>query len=49
MNRRLAVDVPQVVVADTRIAFGQLGRVRQQAKARVVGLTGSSGKTSVKR
>jgi UDP-N-acetylmuramyl pentapeptide synthase len=50
VNRRLAVDVPQVVVADTRIAFGQLGAwVRQQAKARVVGLTGSSGKTSVKR
>jgi len=49
VNRRLAVDVPQVVVADTRIAFGQLGAwVRQQAKARVVGLTGSSGKTSVK-
>lgn len=49
VNRRLAVDVPQVVVADTRIAFGQLGAwVRQQSKARVVGLTGSSGKTSVK-
>lgn len=41
--------VPQVVVADTRIALGQLaGWVRQQSGARVVALTGSSGKTSVK-
>jgi len=49
VSKRLAVDVPQVRVADTRIAFGQLAAwVRQQAKARVVGLTGSSGKTSVK-
>lgn len=49
VSRRLDVAVPQVVVADTRIAFGQLGAwVRQQSSARVVGLTGSSGKTSVK-
>ncbi|NIF23121.1 MULTISPECIES: UDP-N-acetylmuramoyl-tripeptide--D-alanyl-D-alanine ligase [Pantoea] len=49
VSRRLDVNVPQVVVADTRIAFGKLaGWVRQQSKARVVGLTGSSGKTSVK-
>ncbi|MDZ7279498.1 UDP-N-acetylmuramoyl-tripeptide--D-alanyl-D-alanine ligase [Pantoea eucrina] len=49
VNKPLPVDVPQVVVADTRIAFGQIAAwVRQQSKARVVGLTGSSGKTSVK-
>ncbi|MBB6115618.1 UDP-N-acetylmuramoyl-tripeptide--D-alanyl-D-alanine ligase [Rahnella inusitata] len=49
VSKRLPVDVPQLVVADTRIALGQLGGwVRQQAPARVVGLTGSSGKTSVK-
>lgn len=49
VSKRLPVDVPQLVVADTRIALGQLGGwVRQQVPARVVGLTGSSGKTSVK-
>ncbi|ERK12386.1 MAG: UDP-N-acetylmuramoyl-tripeptide--D-alanyl-D-alanine ligase [Pantoea sp.] len=49
VSKHLPVAVPQVVVADTRIAFGQLAAwVRQQAKARVVALTGSSGKTSVK-
>nr|WP_310617647.1 UDP-N-acetylmuramoyl-tripeptide--D-alanyl-D-alanine ligase [Pantoea cypripedii] len=49
VSKQLPVAVPQVVVADTRIAFGRLGGwVRQQVKARVVALTGSSGKTSVK-
>jgi len=49
VSKRLPVVVPQIVVADTRIALGQLGAwVRQQVPARVVGLTGSSGKTSVK-
>jgi len=49
VSKRLPVEVPQLVVADTRIALGQLGGwVRQQVPARVVGLTGSSGKTSVK-
>jgi len=49
VSKHLPVAVPQVVVADTRIALGQLaGWVRQQSGARVVALTGSSGKTSVK-
>ncbi|MBU9825342.1 MULTISPECIES: UDP-N-acetylmuramoyl-tripeptide--D-alanyl-D-alanine ligase [Rahnella] len=49
VSKRLPVDVPQLLVTDTRIALGQLGGwVRQQVPARVVGLTGSSGKTSVK-
>lgn len=49
VSHRLPLDVPQLVVADTRIALGQLGAwVRQQVSARVVALTGSSGKTSVK-
>lgn len=49
VSKHLPVAVPQVVVADTRIALGQLaGWVRQQSTARVVALTGSSGKTSVK-
>jgi len=47
--KRLPIDAPQLVVADTRIALGKLGAwVRQQVPARVVALTGSSGKTSVK-
>lgn len=49
VDRQLAVNCPQVVVDDTRIAMGQLAAwVRQQVSARIVGLTGSSGKTSVK-
>ncbi|MCX8957557.1 UDP-N-acetylmuramoyl-tripeptide--D-alanyl-D-alanine ligase [Erwinia psidii] len=49
VSKHLPVAVPQVVVADTHIALGQLaGWVRQQSSARVVALTGSSGKTSVK-
>lgn len=49
VSKHLHVAVPQVVVADTRIALGQLARwVRHKSTARVVALTGSSGKTSVK-
>ncbi|MFD1804138.1 UDP-N-acetylmuramoyl-tripeptide--D-alanyl-D-alanine ligase [Mixta tenebrionis] len=49
VSKRLQVDVPQVVVSDTRIALGLLAAwVRQQVSAHVVALTGSSGKTSVK-
>lgn len=49
VSKRLPVELPQVVVADTRIALGQLAAwVRQQSNARIVALTGSSGKTSVK-
>ncbi|MFC0228640.1 UDP-N-acetylmuramoyl-tripeptide--D-alanyl-D-alanine ligase [Serratia aquatilis] len=49
VSKRLLVDVPQLIVNDTKIALGQLGAwVRQQVPAKVVALTGSSGKTSVK-
>ncbi|EPS2707730.1 UDP-N-acetylmuramoyl-tripeptide--D-alanyl-D-alanine ligase [Cronobacter turicensis] len=49
VSRKLNIDLPQLVVADTRLAFGELAAwVRQQVPARVVALTGSSGKTSVK-
>jgi UDP-N-acetylmuramoyl-tripeptide--D-alanyl-D-alanine ligase len=48
VSRPLACDLPQVV-KDTRQAFGELAAwVRQQVPTRVVALTGSSGKTSVK-
>lgn len=43
------VALPQVVVADTRIALGQLGALNRAAFAGpLVAITGSSGKTSVK-
>lgn len=49
VSKRLPVEVPQLLVQDTRLALGTLGAwVRTQSKARVVALTGSSGKTSVK-
>ncbi|KFC07693.1 UDP-N-acetylmuramoylalanyl-D-glutamyl-2,6-diaminopimelate--D-alanyl-D-alanine ligase [Trabulsiella guamensis ATCC 49490] len=49
VSRKLDCELPQVVVKDTRLAFGELGAwVRQNVPARVVALTGSSGKTSVK-
>jgi len=48
------LDVPQVQVDDTRIALGQLAAHwrqtwgQQQAAGKLVGITGSNGKTSVK-
>ena len=47
--REVDVDLPQVIVADTQIALGDLASaVRAQRRARVVGITGSNGKTTVK-
>jgi UDP-N-acetylmuramoyl-tripeptide--D-alanyl-D-alanine ligase len=41
--------LPQLVVADTRVALGQLGALNRAAYARqVAAITGSSGKTTVK-
>ncbi|MGK4330443.1 UDP-N-acetylmuramoyl-tripeptide--D-alanyl-D-alanine ligase [Lonsdalea quercina] len=49
VSKRLPVSAPQLIVKDTRLALGALAAwVRQQSSARVVALTGSSGKTSVK-
>lgn len=49
VSRPLDCDLPQLIVKDTRLAFGELAAwVRAQVPARVVALTGSSGKTSVK-
>lgn len=42
-------DLPALVVPDTRLALGQLGAWnRAQSRAKVVALTGSQGKTTVK-
>jgi UDP-N-acetylmuramoyl-tripeptide--D-alanyl-D-alanine ligase len=47
--RPVAVDLPQVVVTDTLLALGDLASaVRAQCRARVAGITGSNGKTTVK-
>lgn len=48
-QRQLDVAVPQVLVADTRQAFGRFAMLwRQQFRKPVVGVTGSNGKTTVK-
>jgi UDP-N-acetylmuramoyl-tripeptide--D-alanyl-D-alanine ligase len=47
--RRVDVDLPQVIVADTERALGDLASaVRGERRARVIGITGSNGKTTVK-
>ena len=47
--RELNLDLPQVIVADTLLALGEIARVvRGNSRARVVGITGSNGKTTVK-
>ncbi|HEY0180284.1 MAG TPA: UDP-N-acetylmuramoyl-tripeptide--D-alanyl-D-alanine ligase [Dokdonella sp.] len=49
VERELDVALPQVVVADALAALGELARtVRLQRRARVIGVTGSNGKTTVK-
>lgn len=43
------VSIPQLVVSNTRLALGQLGALNRQAfEGKVVGVTGSSGKTTTK-
>lgn len=49
VSESVATDLPCLKVADTRIALGQLGaHNRARSQARVLALTGSQGKTSVK-
>ncbi|MBX4180713.1 UDP-N-acetylmuramoyl-tripeptide--D-alanyl-D-alanine ligase [Sodalis sp. CWE] len=49
VNRPIPLTVPQLIVTDTKRALGQLGAwVRRQVSARIVAVTGSSGKTTVK-
>lgn len=49
VSRWVDVDLPQIKVADTRLSLGQwAGHVRRQFNPRVVAVTGSCGKTSVK-
>ena len=49
VSRRLPVELPQICVDDTRLALGRLaGHWRQRFNGKVVGITGSNGKTTVK-
>ena len=49
VNRPLALPVPQLVVSDVLVALGQIASMlRQRLNPRVVGITGSNGKTTVK-
>ncbi|MGE5184786.1 MAG: UDP-N-acetylmuramoyl-L-alanyl-D-glutamate--2,6-diaminopimelate ligase [Acidobacteriota bacterium] len=52
VERRVDVDVPQIVVADTRLALGKLARAHRRAWAeegkKIVAITGSAGKTTTK-
>ncbi|UYI47530.1 UDP-N-acetylmuramoyl-tripeptide--D-alanyl-D-alanine ligase [Vibrio natriegens] len=49
VQKRLDVDVPQVVVADSKIALGEIAAwVHQSCQTPTVAITGSCGKTTVK-
>jgi len=49
VNRRLNLEIPQLVVTDVLGALGTLARlVRDRIDPVVIGITGSNGKTSVK-
>lgn len=49
VSRRVDVDLPQIEVADTRIALGRLAAAwRDQHDVTVIGVTGSNGKTTLK-
>ncbi|SCB84738.1 UDP-N-acetylmuramoyl-tripeptide--D-alanyl-D-alanine ligase [Gilliamella intestini] len=49
VDHKLDKTIPQIVVKDTRLALGVIANfIRQQSTAKIVALTGSSGKTSVK-
>ena len=49
VTRRIDSPLPQIVVDDTALALGDLASaVRAQSNVRVIGITGSNGKTTVK-
>jgi len=48
-TRKMIVNIPQIIVADTRLALAELaGAVRDKLKVKVCAITGSNGKTTVK-
>ncbi|MBZ0221853.1 MAG: UDP-N-acetylmuramoyl-tripeptide--D-alanyl-D-alanine ligase [Dokdonella sp.] len=49
VERALDLDLPQILVADSQLALGDIAHaVRRRSNARVIGITGSNGKTTVK-
>lgn len=49
VDHEVDIDLPQVVVADTERALGRIAAaIRQRSAAKVVAITGSNGKTTVK-
>ncbi len=49
VDRPLDCDISQIVVADTRLALGQLGAaVKARLQPKTIAVTGSAGKTTVK-
>ncbi len=49
VEKQVECDLPQLVVADCRLALGQLAASwRSQFQGKVIGITGSNGKTTVK-
>jgi UDP-N-acetylmuramoyl-tripeptide--D-alanyl-D-alanine ligase len=49
VERELALALPQVVVGDSQVALGEIARaLRMRSIAKVIGITGSNGKTTVK-
>ncbi|MBU0501484.1 MAG: UDP-N-acetylmuramoyl-tripeptide--D-alanyl-D-alanine ligase [Gammaproteobacteria bacterium] len=49
VERESALPIPQLIVADTRLALGRLAAVwRDRANPRLIGVTGSNGKTTLK-
>ncbi|MEP7043683.1 MAG: UDP-N-acetylmuramoyl-tripeptide--D-alanyl-D-alanine ligase [Dokdonella sp.] len=49
VSRELPLELPQVVVADSLVALGEIARrANAPHRARIVGITGSNGKTTVK-
>lgn len=49
VEQRSSVNIPQLIVKDTRLALGNIARFnRQRLDAKFIAITGSSGKTTVK-
>ena len=49
LSETVEVDIPQITVDDTRLALGKLaGSWRKRMPAKVIGITGSNGKTTLK-
>ncbi|MDH5423644.1 MAG: UDP-N-acetylmuramoyl-tripeptide--D-alanyl-D-alanine ligase [Gammaproteobacteria bacterium] len=49
VDRKIEADLPVIVVQDTKLALGRLATYwRQKLQLKIIGLTGSNGKTTVK-